>query len=374
MRDLLEMRKADENELLSLAKLRIKSFPILKEIYDEEFLTDLVRYKNNYDNLLLFWLVVDSPIDVGLAYGFLKDIEEDLELFHSQRDFKVFRAKFRQWNTVAFEAAVTELEFAAEYLRRGYQIELDPDLPNNRKMDFYANKRATKIYFELKTIYTEASNEDQTIMNELSDRFSRMDQHVRISVDIKEEFKPSQTVEVSRYIRQKIKEIEENSIDLPFSFSYPENNDPIVIVDVLSRVPDSEKGYIAGFVFGGGIKGDWSDLRRKIVSGVSQLHPSYPGVIIVKPHGLQINQYDIENALFGDLKVNLLGKPQCFRGGDRIFAEKKNNRLSAVVYCEERLHELGYVKKKFVYHNPFAAIRLSADVFKGENVVQFSPK
>jgi hypothetical protein len=371
VRDVFEIRKADESELLMHARERLKSFPILKKIYDDEFLANLVRHKNNYDNLLLSWLVVDNPHDTGLAYEFLKDIEENLKLFPSQESFRVFKIKLRQWKTVAFEAAITELEFSIEYLKRGYQIELEPNLPNNKKGDFSASKGDIKIFFEVKTIYGEASNEDQTIMNELSDRLMEMDQPFRIGVEIKEKFKPSQAVEVSKYILQKLTELDRLSFAFPFSFTYPENDDPIAIVEIRSRVPNKEKGYIAGFVYGGGIKVDWNDLRRKIVSGVSQLHPDYPGVIIVKPHGLQVSEFDIKNALYGDLKINIFGEPQPFRSGERVFAKKKNRRLSAVVYYEKRLRKAGYSKKKLIFHNQFAAKRLPEHVFEGENVTQF---
>jgi hypothetical protein len=47
MRDIFEIRQSDENELLSLAKQRIERFSILKGIYDDEFLTELVHHKNN---------------------------------------------------------------------------------------------------------------------------------------------------------------------------------------------------------------------------------------------------------------------------------------------------------------------------------------
>lgn len=371
MKDVFEIRKANENELLSIAKRRIENFSILKEIYDDNFLIDLIRHKNNYENLLLSWLVIDNLFDTQIALKLFKDIEDDLNLFRSESDFSIFERKLRQWNTVSFESTITELEFAAEYLRKGYQIELEPTLPNDRKGDFSSSKGTMKIYFEVKTIYKEASIEDQAIINELEDRFSRMDEHFVINIDIRENCKPSEAVEVSRFMQQKLREIKDARLDIPYSFSYPDNNNPLVTVDVISQVPDNEKGYISGFVFGGGIKVDWSDLRSKIASGVSQLHPDYPGVIIVEPYRLETTQYDIENSLFGDLKINFLGELRYFRGGDRIFAKNKNNRLSAVIYYKKRLHKSGYSKEKFVYHNCFATTRLSDDIFEGENVIQF---
>jgi hypothetical protein len=370
MKDILEIRKAGQSDLLSRAKRRIRNFPNLAEIYDDTFLTDLVRHKNDYENLLLFWLATDDPFAVPIALELFKDIEDNLSLFHAKDGINIFKAKLRLWDSISFEGAITELEFAAEYLRKGYQIELEPALPNDRKGDFSASKDALKIYFEVKMIYKEASGKTQFIINELSDRFRRMNEHLIISIDIKENFEPGQTARVSRFIRQKLKEIEQTRVEIPYSFSYPEN-DPIVTVDVLSRVPDNENGLLSGFTFGGGIKMDWSDLRSKIASAVRQLHPDYAGVIIIEPCRLVAQQYDIENILLGDLRVNFLGEPKLFRSGDRIFAKNKNNRLSAVIYYKKTLQELRYSREKLVYQNRFATIRLPDDVFAGMNVIQY---
>jgi len=96
-------------------------------------------------------------------------------------------------------------------------------------------------------------------------------------------------------------------------------------------------------------------------------------VIVVQPHGLGTSQYDIENALLGDLAWNPYLEPKVFRWKDRIFDRNKNTRLSAVIYYKRRLQASGYAKKKIVYHNPYAKTRLPTEVFKGENVIQFMP-
>lgn len=126
-------------------------------------------------------------------------------------------------------------------------------------------------------------------------------------------------------------------------------------------------------MFGGGVKGNWNDLRRKISSGVSQLHPDHPGVLVIQPYGLTTGQYDIENALLGDLAVTLLDKPKMVRWKNRIFGKNKNKRLSAVIYYKKRLQTLGYNREKIVYHNPYAKTKLSASTFGGEYVTQFIP-
>jgi len=369
MRDIYEIARADEEELLAIAKQRIENFSILKRIYGDDFLSKLVRHKIDSDNLLLCWLATDDLV----AIRFFQEIEENLELLQPEGSIEKFETKLKQRKTIPFESTIAELEFATEYKRRGYRIELEPSLPNGEKADFCASKDSVKIYFEVMCIFWESSLEENAIMDELFVRLGRMDQPFVIGIDLKKSFRRKQTVKVAKHIQKKLSQFERVSTSPPFSFVYPESGEPIVEIDVMKRLPEGEKGYISGGVFGGGVKGNWNNLRSKISSGISQLHPDYPGVIVVQPHGLGTGQYDIQNALLGDLAWNPLVEPELFRWKDRIFAKNKNKRLSVVIYCKRSLQESGYIKKKFVYHNPHAKTKLSPDVFKGENVTQFIP-
>lgn len=373
MRDINEITRADEEKLLVVAKQRIKNFPILKRIYDDNFLSILVQNKYDYDNPLLFWLVTDNPIDEPIAICLFQEIEENLRLLQTEGSIQKFKAKLSRWNSIYFESAIAELNLAADYKKKGYWIELEPSLPNGEKADFYASKDSLRMYFEVKCIFWRRSLEEDAIMDELFDRLGRMDEPFVIGIDIRKSLQRKQTAKVATHIREKLMEMERASASLPSSFAFPENGEPRVAVNVHARLPNGEKGFISGFNFGGGIKGDWSDLRSKISSGVSQLHPDYPGVIVVQPHGLGTSQYDIENALLGDLAWNPYVEPQVFRWKDRIFARNKNTRLSAVIYYKRRLQASGYAGKKIVYHNLYAKTRLSTEVFKGENVIQFIP-
>lgn len=368
IRDATDIIRTDEEKLMEIAKRRIENFPILKQIYDDNYVSILARNKYNYDNLLLHWLVTSNPVAIGV----FQDVEENLNLLKPEDGVRKFKAKLRRWNTTYLESAIVELEFAADYKRRGYQIELEPCLPNCRKGDFCATKDSMKLYFEVKTIFWERSLKDQAIMDELLDRLDSFDEPFIVGVDIRKHFQRRQTAEVARFIRKKLIQLEETLVSIPVSFHYPESGEPIVSVDVHRRLSDEERGFISGFTFGGGLKGDWSDLRSKITSGVGQLHPNYPGVLVVRPYGLDTLRYDVENALLGDPKVDL-HSDRVLRGPDRIFKKGKNERLSAVIYSEERLQESGYnTKTRFVYHNPYAKTKLSTNVFEGENVIQFT--
>ncbi|MHA2429138.1 MAG: hypothetical protein ACXADB_14045 [Candidatus Hermodarchaeia archaeon] len=135
MRDLYQIKRADDSTLLFLTKKRIDAFRILKLIYDDEYLLELIRHKNDFDNSLLSWLVIDTPIDQPIAFNMFREIEENIILLESDDAVNVIKGKLRQWNTSSFESAVTELEFVAEYLRKGYHVELEPKLPNGRTGD-----------------------------------------------------------------------------------------------------------------------------------------------------------------------------------------------------------------------------------------------
>jgi hypothetical protein len=160
--------------------------------------------------------------------------------------------------------------------------------------------------------------------------------------------------------------------NLPQSFEYPNSEHPILSFDVSKRLPAGEKGFVGGSTFGGGTTIKWKDLRNKIQQGIKQLHPDFPGVIILSRHHLDYSDYDVRNALYGDLSVNFLSKPaRAFRTGDRIFGKQKNTRLSAVIYNEKILQNTGYLRRKTVYHNPFGKCKLQKEVFEGKNVTQY---
>ena len=327
----------------------------------------MVRKKFDFDTPLLYWLVVDNPFGKPVAIRFFRDIEENLDLLQQEDSIQKFKQKLRQRDTTHFESAVAELEFAAEYKKRGFQIELEPELPNGKTGDFLASKNSVKIYFEVKCIFWGHSLKNHAIINDLDTRFSRLDHPFVFGIDLKKGFKREQTAEVTKYVRKKLKQFEQNSIT-PFSFAYPETEESIIEVNVKKRLSNGEKGHFNGAVFGGGIKANWSDLRSKISSGINQLHPDHAGVLVIQPHGLETLQYDIENALFGDQAVNKFGDPKLVRQKDRIFHENKNERLNAVIYCKKRLYNSGYTREKIVYHNPYAKTKLPSSIFSEEHV------
>jgi hypothetical protein len=372
MRTMLDISRAKDEELIAKAKQRVCRYPILKHIYNDDFLRNLINRKRNRDNMLLFWLVVDEGA-VPVAVRLFKEIEAMLSLFKDDKNFNSLECKLRQWKSIPFKSTTTELEFAAEYFNRGYEIELEPSLPDGfRTSDFGGIKANHKIYFEVKIAYKQESVRNEAILNDLTERCEAVDQPFTIGLTVAEGFNTSQVIPASRFIGQKLRALKHTVLNLPASFHYPESENPAITINVRNRLPEGERGYVGGSTYGGGIVTSWADIRNKIEQGIRQLHPDFPGVVILGRHNSDYTEYDVINALYGDLTVDFYTQPaREVRTGDRIFAKNKNTRCSAVIHYQKSFHEQGHTSKKTVYHNPFAKMRLSPEIFEGENVTQY---
>lgn len=368
MKNNIEIRKANEEELVTLAKKRVESFPLLREIFDEDFLCYLAKQKKDYDNELLPWLVLTNSYDYSIATTFLEEMEQNIALLEPICGLDFLKEKLRQWKTNALESTTTELEFATEYLKRDYEVELEPVLPNGRKADFLATKNRMKIYFEVKTIYQETTIEEQYTINEFLERFDRIEQPYHLNISIERGLKRTEVFGATKRLEKELRKIKDSEI--PKSIALIEGGQRILEANVIFKNANGEKGGIGGFVFGGGIKDSWKDVRRKIALGISQLHPRHAGVIIVRPHGLETSEFDIENAVLGDLGVAFTCPAQPIRTRNGIFKPNINKRLSAVLFYKKKISGTKFFRKKVVYHNPFASIELPSSVFNGMNCIQ----
>jgi len=363
--DAFNIPKADDDELYRIAKQRICNYPLVQIIFTDGFIRNkAIKNKHDLDNMLLYWLVGDNPF-IPNAF---QELEENLELLQTEGSIRVFRKKLRQWKTIPFESTITEIELAAEYKRRGYAIEFEPILPNGRKAEFIASKDSLKIFFEIKRRFPKRFMEENAITNEFLYRFHNMEEPFVIRIELEKSFHRKHTDNAIKYIKNILRRLETTSFNAPYRFYYKENGVILAIINIDMILPKGDKGGISGFNLGGDIKKDWSILRNWIASAINQLHPNHPGVLVIQPYGLRPSKYDIENALLGDLRAN------GFRMGDSILAQRQIERLSAVIYIKKVLQEWGWVIEKFVYHNAYAKRKLSIDVFKGDNVIQFIPK
>jgi hypothetical protein len=365
-----EIPRAKNEYLLILAKQRLGKYPLLFSIYTDKFLVKLVQKKYDLDNELLQYLVLQEPIIDEI----FQEIEENLDLLQPEFSLQKYANKLKQYNSINFQSVIAELDIISTFKRNGYQILIEPTLPNSRVGDFLATKNNLSIYFEVKGVVTERILKEGAISFELETRVSGMDEPYEISIELTEAIERMHVVNLSKFILNKLKNLDISTINIPYSFEYDENGKILAIITVDAKLSDGEKGYISVFYYPTTIKNDWSDLRKKISKKIRQLHPDYPGVIVLQPYSINIMLDDMENAILGDLRVNFRDPFFVFRAGDCIIGTDKNHRLSAIM-CYQRKIDGGKIHKKItIYHHYYANHKLSSNIYMDNNVIHWIPK
>ena len=362
-----DIPRAPDRELMILAKKRLDNYPLLNSIYTDEFLEELVHKKHDLDNILLQYLVLQEPIIDEI----FQEIEDNLDLLQPECSLQKYSNKLKQYDSTSFKSVVTELDVTSIFKRDGYQIKIEPTLPNGKVGDFLATKNGLSIYFEVKRLLTEKIIKQSAISFELLTRISGMNEPYAISIELTDAMERTHVAKSSKFILNKLKNLNTSTISIPHSFEYKKNGTILVTITVDARLSDDEKGFIGYFGYPVTTKSDWSDLRDKISKKIRQLHSDYPGVIVLQPDSINVSLDGIENAILGDVKVNIRGPPVFFRSGDCIIGTDKNHRLSAIM-CYQRKTDGS--KKTNIYHHYYADHKLSPDFYTGNNVIHWVPK
>jgi hypothetical protein len=118
-----------KKSLSNLVQNTLKKFPILKNLYDETFLDNLLNKRFYYDNFLLWLLASEEPY----AHETLADISRNLEILKDSDGITHFKKKLRSHSEPILKSYLTELEFAAYYREKGCEVELEPKIPESDK-------------------------------------------------------------------------------------------------------------------------------------------------------------------------------------------------------------------------------------------------
>ena len=167
-----DIPRAPDRELMILAKKRLDNYPLLNSIYTDEFLEELVHKKHDLDNILLQYLVLQEPIIDEI----FQEIEDNLDLLQPECSLQKYSNKLKQYDSTSFKSVVTELDVTSIFKRDGYQIKIEPTLPNGKVGDFLATKNGLSIYFEVKRLLTEKIIKQSAISFELLTRISGMNE------------------------------------------------------------------------------------------------------------------------------------------------------------------------------------------------------
>ena len=141
---IFDLKKVEEKVLSELIKETIKNFPILKEIYDEEFQKRLVKNRYFFNNYLL-WLLSSKEPYTELTW---KEISRALFVLKESNALSCFKDKIKSTDEYVFKSYQTELDYAAYYKEKGYNVQLEPKLVGKgKKPEFKIESDDLKIYF-----------------------------------------------------------------------------------------------------------------------------------------------------------------------------------------------------------------------------------
>lgn len=369
--NIFELKEMEEDELLELAHQTIALFPVLKEIYNEDFLKDLARRRHHFDNYLLWLLVSKQPFTYltwQIVANCLKSLEDSDGISH-------FKAKLRSRTDRVFRSYQTELEYAAYYKAKGYDIKLEPKIPNTEKIpEFKIESPEIRVFFEIKSIFWEEIIEEEKLETQIQGAIGKIDLPYVFNIRHTPGLGIEHVSDLKKFLIGKLGGIDDAQ-DFPFVLYYPNETAALAKITVLGKPNRLPHGYLGGI--NGGVKmgPGAEELRRKISKKVSQLPKKEANVMVIERGSWLLDEIDIDYALFGDEKLRVYsnGHTEPIRTPNGILKPTKNTRLSAVIFSQKKWERQNFNRRKFVFHNPFAEKPLDEQFFADRNVKQFVP-
>jgi len=373
--NIFELKEVEENVLLDLVYETLSKFPILKNIYSDGFLENLVKKRLHFDNYLLWLLTSKEPYtiitweEISKWLNLLKDSDA---IFH-------FGEKLRSTKQEVFQSYLTELEFAGYYKEQGYEIELEPEVASTGKNpEFKIESNGFRVFFEAKNIFWEEILAMNEIETQIQGTLGKIEQPYAFSIHYTSKFRIRDVQPLRDFMISKLKSINEDQA-FPVRFLFPDEKEVLAKIVVFGRPKRLPYGYLgaSGRLDAFEIPGA-KEIRRKISKKVGQLPKEEANVLIIAPGQIFVDVDDIDYALYGDEKI-LIHKDdwstEVIRVRNGTFSPNMNTRLSAVIFFKKKLNSMSQnsICNKLVFHNPFAKKKLSKTFFEDNNVRQFIP-
>jgi len=373
IRDLLEL---NEEQLLDFMNASLKQYPILKDIYSDQFVEELVRRQFNPNNYLL-WLLASRN---EFANKQLEEMANALESLQELGAITKFKGKLIHTNKMILESYLSELEFASYYKQKGYQVELEPSIEGTlRGPDLKVKTENVVIFFEIENIFIQELINIDRIDSEISFRLAVTEEPFVYIINRFETKMTQKDVEtLVGFVKDNLRKLgNKDNVEFPITLQFPDEKQRKAEIQIVGRPNKLKHGYLGGI--------SWSyfgfpssqNIRRKISKKISQLPKKAANVLVIQLGHLLYDEEDVLDALFGDLKLRINLKDSSsepMREKEKIFTYNKNTRLSAVIYYEKRFQNSSFDYRKVVFHNPYAKVPIDPNFFKDHNVKQFVPR
>jgi len=364
---IFKQKQIPSHGLSRLVYETLDNFPILREVYDDEFVTQLAL-KNHGKNYLLWLLAAKNEY----TFNQWSQIAESLELLREYGGIEAFRYKLRSPTEIEFSNYFVELHFAAYFKKRGYEITLEPTINEaGNNCDFMLEYNGSKIYFEAKNLHYGVIIEQEKFDYELHSDLRITEINLVYSVRRMANVTASDYQGFKRFVEQELR-ANKDAEQLPITIQYENDESEVIAELTIHGHPESlDHGFLGAVA---DLKASLWEDREKIMSAVSsktrQLVQGERNVVIVNSNDIMTDYISIQDALFGEDGYKIIretGELIPIRTGDRIFTHHKNTRISAVLFSELKRND-GFI----VFHNPYAEKPIPVEFFEAENVKQFA--
>jgi len=376
--NIFDLKSADEETLFELVWQTIKTFPILKEIYDEAFIQSLIKNRFYFNNYLLWLLSSKEPYTVSSW----TEITRCLWILHECDVVTHFKDKLRSTDEHIFKSYQTELDYASYYKERGFNVELEPSLPNSGKNpEFVIASDELKVYFEAKNIFWEEMMKERALTTQIQGTLGKIDELYVFSIFFSPELSIGDIGSLRKLFFDSLKQLGANQ-PFPVKIHYRPAGKVLAEIVVHGRPNKLSYGYLGGIQRSEAFalpNSEW--IRRKISKKVPQLPETEADVIVIEPGDFGISKDSMVDALYGDEEVvftknsstnDFSAKAHRKRNG--FYQPNKNTRISAIIFSDKKFREnAAVIRWKSVFHNPFAKKPLDRSLFDDKNVEQFMP-
>lgn len=353
-----DLPSLDPDKALASIRRTLELYPILKEIYDDDCIMELVRERSNTKNSLLLRLV--QP-DEPAARAFWAPIAADLEILRDEGSVEVFRHKLRSRELHPSESAKSELNLAAWVKRRGVVVQLEPETNPPKNCDFSA-RTDPQAWWEIKTLAdTQGPRSDDRVAHEVMPRLRRFPEPYVLSVQF-------QALRLEK-VHDAVKEIKRQ-----LSALHQESEEPPLHLEAHGLVVDA-----IGTTEGDGYVGMWEagyefedenaeQVMARIRDAIPQLPAGKPGIAVIDTTVADWIEYDdVEDACLGPEVTEIVGGDVRNRHlANGIFTPNHFTRLSAVAHYSRRKSDAWSDFEMTLIHNPFAASPIPLRMFEDD--------
>ncbi|HEV2225683.1 MAG TPA: hypothetical protein VGR56_02630 [Nitrososphaerales archaeon] len=329
--------------------------------------------KNDTENYLLWLLATDYPSAAALC----RDTESALLALGPEGSLNCFGPKLREgYGWTVLSGHLMHLELAARYKRNGFRVRLEPRVGSGT-CDFSIQEKGLEgrqVFFEVKNLRDTELASQQRFVDALWASLSRTPFWLSLRIAFEGESPPFLD-DVNRFMREKLEGLEANAVSLPVTFQYADSKANLVELMVISRAEGRGGILVVNHDVRSSVSSE--SIRRKLRKASRQIPRNSPGVVVANGTGLEIDEFSLVQALYGDIVIQFrvdheahttepLGERRKTNG---LFYT--NHRISAVCFTGFRLDDEKVSTIVKVFHNPFARIHLDQRVFSDLNGDQY---